>query len=311
MKKATAHESRDQANDYEVRAAASEGNCNVTTAQGEGKYDLTYISFGAGVQSTALLACSALGLHGVPKADAAIFMDLQAEPDYVYKHVEFMTKWSGDHGIPLHVLTAGSLEKNLLRTEMARKSGFQVSIPAFTSTDPNGGLLRRQCTTHYKIEPIRKWVREKLGLKPKMRAAGKFMVRAMIGISVDEIMRVKPSGKAWIMNNYPLVDARLNRRDCQRITEEAGLPKAGKSSCIFCPYHSNSYWQEMKTFRPEEFQRAVEVDRSIRDSTSKGAKEPCYLHRSRQPLDQVEFTDPKQTELFGGFLNECEGMCGV
>ena len=33
-------------------------------------FDLTYISLGGGVQSSAVLAMSALGLHGVPRADA-------------------------------------------------------------------------------------------------------------------------------------------------------------------------------------------------------------------------------------------------
>ena len=52
--------------------------------------DLTYLSFGGGVQSTALIACSALGLYGVPKADVAIFADTQAELAKTYKHIEIV-----------------------------------------------------------------------------------------------------------------------------------------------------------------------------------------------------------------------------
>jgi hypothetical protein len=33
-----------------------------------------------------------------------------------------------------------------------------------------------------------------------------------------------------------------------------------------------------------------------------------YLHADRVPLDQVQFVEDRQTELF---TNECEGMCGV
>ncbi|KKM78901.1 hypothetical protein LCGC14_1355330 [marine sediment metagenome] len=42
--------------------------------------DFTYISFGAGVQSTALLIMSNLGLKDCPKADVAIFADTGDEP---------------------------------------------------------------------------------------------------------------------------------------------------------------------------------------------------------------------------------------
>ena len=43
---------------------------------------LTYLSLGAGVQSTALLVISAHGLYGCPRADLAIFADTQDEPAY-------------------------------------------------------------------------------------------------------------------------------------------------------------------------------------------------------------------------------------
>ena len=51
------------------------------------RHDLTYISLGAGVQSSALLVCSLLGLHRVPRADVAIFADTQNEPPHVYRRV--------------------------------------------------------------------------------------------------------------------------------------------------------------------------------------------------------------------------------
>ncbi len=38
-------------------------------------FDLTYLSFGVGLQSTALLAMSAMGLRNVPRVDLAIFAD--------------------------------------------------------------------------------------------------------------------------------------------------------------------------------------------------------------------------------------------
>lgn len=42
-------------------------------------YDLTYLSFGAGVQSTALLAMCVQGEPGFPRPDVAIYADTQSE----------------------------------------------------------------------------------------------------------------------------------------------------------------------------------------------------------------------------------------
>src|SRR5581483_2421349 len=76
-------------------------------------FDFTYISLGAGVQSTALVILSALGLHGCPKADCAIFADTQDEPAWVYDHLNTLTAWAADHGLPVHVTTKGCLSRDV------------------------------------------------------------------------------------------------------------------------------------------------------------------------------------------------------
>ena len=53
----------------------------------EDDFDLTYISLGAGRQSTAMAICSALGLYNVPKASIALFADTGDEPPNVYEHL--------------------------------------------------------------------------------------------------------------------------------------------------------------------------------------------------------------------------------
>jgi hypothetical protein len=275
------------------------------------KYDLTYLSFGGGTQSTTLLALSALGLRGVPRADVAIFADTQAELPDTYEHIALMTRWAADRGIPVKTVTVGNLGAQIVGDQAARQSGYQISIPAFTS-GKSDGILRRQCTAHYKLDPIRQAVREKLGLQPRQVAAGKFQVRALIGISLDELIRIKPSQETWIENCYPLVNARLTRQDCLKILTELGLPHPVKSACFFCPFHDDTYWAWLKRERPSVFAQAVEVDRRIRDQTRAGVERPVYLHDSRKPLAEVEFDDPRQTRFsVDGFGNECEGLCGV
>lgn len=277
------------------------------------QFDLTYISLGGGRQSTAMIICSALGLHGVPKADCAIFADTGDEVKDTYAHFKNLEKWL-DRRILIHTVKQGNLGEELTGQKARAKRGFIVSIPAFTQggNGANGGMLRRQCTSEYKITPIQRKVRELLGFKKGERIAGKKMARAMIGISVDEAQRMKDSRDSWCVNTYPLVDARINTEDCKKICKEHLGYVPIKSACRFCPYHDNQYWRWLKNERPEEFQKASEVDEGIRDLSKAGVERPVYIHRSCKPLRDVDFEGmDKHQKFFDGFGNDCEGMCGV
>jgi hypothetical protein len=272
-----------------------------------------YVSLGAGAQSSALLVCSALGLHGVPRADVAIFADTQDEPAWVYEQVARLRAWAAPHGIPVEDVSVGCLSADVLDRHKGGRTRF-AAIPAFTmGTDGRAAPLRRQCTREYKIEPIEKRVRALLGYQPRKRIpVGS--ATALIGISREEATRMKPSRTRWIENAWPLVDAGLRRPDCVRILAEAGLPEPKKSACVFCPYHNDTYWGSLKADHPVEFARAVAFDQSIRDMSKNGIKGQVFLHRKLIPLAEVDFDEKrreqdKQMDL--GFGSECEGVCGV
>lgn len=261
-------------------------------------YDYTYLSYGAGVQSTALLVLSALEQRGVPKVDAAIFADTGDEPQYIYDYLEIVKPWAEDHGIPLHICSAGKLSDDLLKTDRTF-----VAIPAWRPMGDGREMpMRRQCTREYKVTPIEKKVRELLGYQPRQRIKEK--VRCFLGISMDEVTRVKPSRTSWVTNEWPLIDARLRRTQCVDIVEEAGLPKPSKSSCHYCPYHSNKYWEWLKKNHTADFQKAVDFDIAIRELHK---DDPMYVHRSLKPLGEVDLTD-YQLSLWD---EECEGYCGI
>lgn len=268
-----------------------------------------YLSLGAGVQSTALLVLSARGLYDCPQADIAVFADTGDEPRWVYEHLSRLEAWSP---IPIHRVqkvwvdgTVGGLSADFLRRQRTGRGRF-AAIPFFTAGRTDG-MLRRQCTKEYKIEPIQQFVRQYLGYKRRLRV--RHQVTALMGISVDEALRMKPSRQRWITNRYPLVDAGLTRRNCEQIIAAEGLPAPQKSSCVFCPYHSDEYWKDIKEEHPEEFARAVAFDEAIRDLKLRGVADAVYIHRSRQPLATVDF-DPQRDQV-DMFVSECEGMCGV
>jgi len=171
-------------------------------------------------------------------------------------------------------------------------------------------MLHRVCTDRFKVRPLVKQVRKLCGIKKGERVKGK-VVSMWIGISLDEIIRVKPNQVQWIENKWPLInDVPMTRAGCLNWLKKKGYPLPPKSSCIGCPYHSDEAWRDLKLNHQDEWKDAVEADRLIRDSVESATKR-LYLHGSRTPLDEVDFRNLEDMGQLNMFNNECEGMCGV
>lgn len=239
------------------------------------------ISLGAGVQSSTLLLMAAEGKFGtVPKL--AIFADTGWEPRAVYEHLDW-----------LEAEVAGRIEIVRVQEMDLRDVALQDHynpIPLFKA----GAIGRRQCTKVAKLYPIRHELREREINQAEM----------WIGISLDEVARMKPSGLKWIENRWPLVEKRMTRHDCLSWQEKRGNPKPPKSACVFCPYHSASIWREMKENDPESWAQAVAFDAEVRSKRGES------VHASEKPLDEVDFSTPEDHGQLV-FDAECEGMCGV
>ena len=277
------------------------------------------LSLGAGVQSTVLALLLSRGNRrlrklGYRKPDAAIFADTGWEPDYVYRHLDWLEQ---ELSYPLIRVSAGDLSENLPRARTATGHRF-VDVPLFT-VNPDGkkGMLRRQCTNHYKVTPITKEVRELAGGKRGRPFPKGKRVEMWLGISTDEVLRMKPSREPWIDHRWPLIDLEMSRDDChdwfERTYPDRHLPR---SACVICPYRSDAHWLELKEAEPESYAQAVEFDRWLRRRTTNPIRRLIdgrpYLHSARRPLGTIiaeraeaNGRDPDQ------FDAECEGMCGV
>ncbi len=266
---------------------------------------LTVISLGAGVQSSVMAIMAAKG--DFPKPDCAIFADTGYEPKAVYRYLEFLKKILP---YPVYVVSKGNIKKDMLDS-IDNGTRFPTA-PFFTQAEITGkkGMLRRQCTADYKIVPIRKKIRELCGIKYGKHFPKNKYVEQWIGISTDEIQRMKPARDKYILNRHPLIEAKMSRQDCIDYLKKEKIPLPEKSACIVCPYHNDAYWHFMKTERPEEFADAVEFDKNIRTG-SRNIRDKLYLHRSCKPLDEVEFNKKENDKQLDMFNNECEGMCGV
>ena len=134
----------------------------------------------------------------------------------------------------------------------------------------------------------------------------------MLGISTDEVTRMKPSRVDWMEHTFPLIENNISRADCLRWFELNNLNLPPRSACIFCPYHSSSFWKNLKYNSPDEFDEAIEYEKKakvIYKSTDawKDDKYDISIH-AKNNLENFDNEKHEQLDLFTG---ECEGMCGV
>ena len=277
------------------------------------------LSLGAGVQSSVLALLLSredkrLAELGYSIPDCAIFADTGWEPRYVYEHLDWLeTQLS----YPLMRVSAGNLKENIKKALTV--SGHQfVDVPLYTlNPDGKKGMLRRQCTTHYKIRPIYQRIRREAGGKPRLPFPRGSHAEMWLGISVDEALRMKPSREPWVAHRWPLVDLDMTREDCiawfNEQYQDRLLPR---SACVICPYRSDEHWLEMKRADSESYEEAVKFDRWLRSSTKTPVRQTLagrpYLHSSRRPLASViAEREGSGIEQINHFNNECEGLCGV
>jgi hypothetical protein len=265
---------------------------------------LRVLSLGAGRQSTALAILAASG--ELDRLDAAIFADTGWEPVAVYEHLNRLERdVLKAAGIPLYRVSVGNIRDDAL--DPARRF---ASMPLFVrNPDGSEGMVRRQCTSEYKLKPIMRKIRELLGAParedgvPGRVPAGRW-AEQWIGFSVDESSRALDAKHTrYAVPRYPLLERGLSASDCVALCAAAGFGQVGKSACIGCPYHGNAQWRRMRDTDPASWADAVEFDRAIRKGSARAnargqeLRGENYLHRSRVPLDEARIDRVTAREL--------------
>lgn len=248
------------------------------------KPPIRFISLGWGVQSWTLAAMSALGQ--LPKADYAIHADTQHEASGTYAHAAKWTPWLKERGI--EVVTLKGPRTNVVEAAWSNS----VMIPAFSVAAKDGkrGQIMRQCTTEWKIRPIRRFLRSKVTALPPGA------IESWLGISTEEMTRMRTSDVVYIRNVYPLVDLGMSRNDCAVWLQAHGLDVPPKSACVFCPYRKPAQWQAVKNADGDDWRHALAVDAAIRHK--RGGFGELFIHPARVPLaDAVKEPDGAQLAL--------------
>lgn len=273
---------------------------------------LNIISLGLGVQSSAMYYMSSMGV--LPRADYAVFADLGAEKDKTYRNLDYMLNWQKENsGIPIVVIQKKNLYLDLIHGQRNGKNGF-VSIPAFVRNSESGiGMIKRQCTGDYKVRQVDDEIRNLYKLK---KGAHRPLTKVWIGISLDEMSRMRTPGAVWKVHSYPFIGYEVSVKGAVKVSEMnytrsdivkwltlQGLPVPVKSSCVFCPFMSDNEWSKLAG---NELERVKLVEKAINVHRKGRFDSELFLHRSLEPIDRIKFD---QEDLFT--MGNCSDMCNL
>lgn len=196
-----------------------------------------YVSYGGGVNSTALsiLLLTDARYEAVRAGLRFIMADTGDEWPETYAFVrDHFEPWLARHGKRLEWVKA-----DLTLWEYCMS---HFIIPS---------RQKRWCTDKFKIRPIVKKL-ESEGLLPTIQ---------YLGIHAGEALtRMRTSGRADIINDFPLCYDNIDQQRCIEIIASEGLPIPMKSGCFYCPHSRKQNIIDLEAKHPALFERAVTME---------------------------------------------------
>lgn len=245
------------------------------------------LSYGGGVQSSALVVLVALGR--LPRPDRVVIADTGREASETWQYAEA-------HIRPL--LRKLGLDLEIAPHSLARRDLYSgngdMLLPAWTAQ----GRLPTFCSSEWKKQVVRRY----------LRSVGVRECVTWIGISLDEFGRAKDSDRQWQRYRWPLLfDIPLRRSECAQLVVDYGLPPPPRSSCWCCPHRRDPEWRRLRVACPQDWERACALDEEIRARDGAGG---VWLHRSRQPLAEASLDEAARDLPLFGAVDGCDsGFC--
>jgi hypothetical protein len=246
------------------------------------------VSYGGGKQTQVM---GRMMLSGeLPRADLVIFADTQRERAKTYEIIAREFALLNAAGIEAITVTGGDLGSH----------GGKM-LPLFTIHNKTGklGRLRTICSSRFKTEVVARELRRR-GYGPKNK------VETWLGLTTDEVHRVKPNDRVkWMTNRWPFLEMGMSRANCETYLERLGV-ESSKSACYFCPNASQR--SALAALSAEDQAKAIVFDESLRHMRP-GYE--SFVHASRRPLRDVLADDALFVDLLDYEQDECEGVCFV
>ena len=233
----------------------------------------------------------------LPKPDLIAIADTERERSHVWDYLDQVIQPAmRSIGLEVHRVKKSDFAREDLWENWGNADEPQMLMPVFIeNADGSTGRLKTLCSSRWKRRVMQRW----------LRARGVKQCDCWIGFSLDEMRRVRTSDERWYQFRYPLIfDVPMRRSECIRLVTEMGWPEPPRSACWMCPNRENPEWSDMKRNAPEDFARAVELERDMQK-----IRPDFFLHRSMRPLDQVDFDGAQLSMISGDTPNSCSEGC--
>ena len=235
-------------------------------------------SCGGGTQSGAI--ASLIGSGKLPRPDYAFMTDTGREKSGTWPFVDgFIRPHLAKVGLELTIVK----KSEFCEIDLFSAASQSVMLPGYTTQGGGVGKLQGWCSGRWKGDVAERW----------MRSIGIETATNWIGISLDEMRRVRSQHRGWLKLQYPLIFIlRYTRSKCiERIRADGWTGEIPHSACWMCPNMSDGEWLDMSINWSGDFAAACALEIDIQ------AVDPHFwLHPSCKPLASVDFT--AQTTMF-------------
>jgi hypothetical protein len=194
----------------------------------------TFISIGAGVNSTAILALIKLGKLQYENP-IAMFADTGGEKPETYEYLAYLQTVS-----PLPIQIIKGKEGSLWEYCKERKILPMRHL--------------RWCSDRWKQKPLTNFRKANLDNREEFIT--------IMGIDYGEKHRIN-RWKGDIHAIFPLIDLQMDRKDCIAVIKQAGWKVPAKSGCFFCPNMKPMEFGELKIKYPDLFKELCELEKKV------------------------------------------------
>lgn len=202
------------------------------------------VSFGCGVNSVRMTIDLVEGGWRGP----IVFVNTEGEHPDTYCYMDYFEReFLAQRGLAITRLEPGSEYHSKKASVGLEKYCLQKGIIPL--------LAVRWCSVEWKRDPLQRWG----------KAHGVDI--HLLGISTDEPRRVRDDS----MVRYPLIEAGINRAECRRGIQRAGLLIPRKSGCWFCPGANLAARRLLYHEHPDLYERGIAMEDNASEHCQKRA----------------------------------------
>ena len=202
------------------------------------------ISFGGGVNSVAMT----IMLYKRGKIYPCVFADTMAEHPETYCYMDYFEriflKHYGMSIIKLHPIETPEWFEGKAKGRGLYEYCIKDHVIPF--------MQYRWCTSDWKVKPILKY----------KQAYG--FTNSLVAFSYDEKHRSEKNFRNDNIREYPLINEKIDRKECEQIIYQSGLEMPRKSGCFICPFQRITQWQDTYIKYPDLIEKTIIMEENVR-----------------------------------------------